>query len=96
MHVGSHTFLSLLARLMALGYWKLNVGSSREMHELECRNYVKHVRTSAKGLPYCGFISAFTDTSVVYRLQFQVPLRSRILCLQLKHVIKEILPSDIH
>ena len=40
MHVGSHTFLSLLTRLMALGYWKLHVGSSRETHELECRNYV--------------------------------------------------------
>jgi hypothetical protein len=83
MHVGSHTFLSLLFLLMALGYWKLNVGSSRETHELECRNYVKHVRTSAKGLPYCGFISAFTDTSVVYGLQLQVPSYFRILCLQL-------------
>jgi hypothetical protein len=75
-HVGSHTFLSLLARLMALGYWKLNVGSSRETHELECRNYVKRVRTSAKGLLYCGFISALTDTRMVYGLQLQVPLHS--------------------
>jgi len=93
-HVGSHTFLNLLARLMALGYWKLNVGSSRETHEMESTNYVKHVRRSAKGLPYCGFISAFNDTSVLCGLQFQVPLHSRILCLYLKHVIKEILPSD--
>lgn len=96
MHVSSHTSLSLLARLMALGYRKLNVGSWRETHELECRNYVKHVRTSAKGLTYCGFISAFTYTSVVFWLQLQVPSHSGILCLQLKHVIKEILPSDTH
>jgi hypothetical protein len=51
---------------------------SRETHEPEFRNYVKHVRTSAKGLPYCGFISAFTDISVVCGVQFQVPLHSRI------------------
>jgi hypothetical protein len=51
---------------------------SRETHEPECRNYVKHVRTSAKGLPYCGFISAFTDMSVVCGVQFQVPLHFRI------------------
>ena len=69
---------------------------SREMHEPKCRNYVKHVRTLAKGLPYCGFISALTDMSVVCRVQFQVPLHSRILCLQMKHVIKEILPSATH
>jgi hypothetical protein len=48
MHVGSHSFLSLLARLMALWYWKLNVGSSRETYKLEYRNYVKHVRTLAE------------------------------------------------
>jgi hypothetical protein len=95
MHVGSHSFLCLLARLMALWYWKLNVGSSRETYKLEYWNYVKHVRILAED--YHTVASFQLSPTRVWCTGYSFKFRYILAFYACSgNMIKEILPSDTH